>query len=81
MAETALAISSIHDMGYIHRFARRMAAVVHVDIRLKICVCCSDIKPDNLLFDARGHIKLTDLGTVLIHVKNMHVDLDRQEFA
>ena len=28
---------------------------------------CSDIKPDNLLFDARGHIKLTDLGTYGLH--------------
>lgn len=38
--ETALAIDSIHRLGFIHR----------------------DIKPDNLLLDARGHLKLSDFG-------------------
>jgi len=40
IAETALAIEYIHNLGFIHR----------------------DIKPDNLLLDARGHIKLSDFG-------------------
>lgn len=40
MAETALAIQTIHQLGFIHR----------------------DIKPDNLLLDAKGHIKLSDFG-------------------
>ncbi|ODM88885.1 Serine/threonine-protein kinase tricorner, partial [Orchesella cincta] len=40
IAETALAINSIHRLGFIHR----------------------DIKPDNLLLDARGHLKLSDFG-------------------
>merc|ERR1712088_549412 len=40
IAETALAIQTIHKLGFIHR----------------------DIKPDNLLLDARGHIKLSDFG-------------------
>lgn len=40
VAETVLAIDSIHQLGFIHR----------------------DIKPDNLLLDARGHIKLSDFG-------------------
>nr|AFD36231.1 protein kinase C2 [Acanthamoeba castellanii] len=40
IAETVLAIESIHKMGYIHR----------------------DIKPDNLLLDNNGHIKLSDFG-------------------
>lgn len=40
VAEAALAIHSIHRLGFIHR----------------------DIKPDNLLLDARGHMKLSDFG-------------------
>lgn len=40
IAETILALHSIHEMGYLHR----------------------DVKPDNLLLDATGHLKLTDFG-------------------
>jgi len=40
VAETLLAIDSIHKLGYIHR----------------------DVKPDNLLIDDQGHLKLTDFG-------------------
>ncbi|XP_040567601.1 serine/threonine-protein kinase tricornered isoform X3 [Lepeophtheirus salmonis] len=40
VSETAIAIESIHKLGFIHR----------------------DIKPDNLLLDSRGHIKLSDFG-------------------
>lgn len=40
IAETILAINSIHELGYLHR----------------------DVKPDNLLLDATGHVKLTDFG-------------------
>ncbi|XP_023346343.1 serine/threonine-protein kinase tricorner [Eurytemora carolleeae] len=53
IAETALAIESIHKLGFIHR----------------------DIKPDNLLLDARGHVKLSDFG--LCTFKILQSDLYR----
>lgn len=40
IAETILAVESVHNMNYIHR----------------------DIKPDNLLIDKMGHVKLSDFG-------------------
>ncbi|KAH6781218.1 Protein kinase family protein, partial [Perilla frutescens var. hirtella] len=40
MAESILAIHSIHQHGYVHR----------------------DIKPDNLILDKNGHLKLSDFG-------------------
>jgi len=40
IAETILAIESVHNMNYIHR----------------------DLKPDNILLDKDGHVKLTDFG-------------------
>jgi len=40
IAETILAIESVHNLNYIHR----------------------DLKPDNILLDKNGHVKLTDFG-------------------
>ena len=46
MAESVLAVESVHNMNYIHR----------------------DLKPDNILIDARGHCKWADFGLSKFYV-------------
>ncbi|XP_012946733.1 citron Rho-interacting kinase isoform X2 [Aplysia californica] len=41
VAEMAVAINSLHEMGYLHR----------------------DVKPENILLDRTGHVKLADFGS------------------
>ncbi|RKF81247.1 Serine/threonine-protein kinase cot-1 [Golovinomyces cichoracearum] len=46
IAEIVLAIEAVHKYGFIHRLTATF----------------SDIKPDNILLDRGGHVKLTDFG-------------------
>ena len=59
-AELLLAVDSIHAMNYVHRF------VVFPPSEWVLCsleiTSFSDIKPDNIVLDDRGHIRLTDFG-------------------
>ena len=54
MAECILAIEAVHNLGFIHRYARTLT--------YQIPLTLSDIKPDNILIDATGHVKLSDFG-------------------
>ncbi|KAG6400296.1 hypothetical protein SASPL_137122 [Salvia splendens] len=58
IAESILAISSIHQHGYVHR----------------------DIKPDNLILDKNGHLKLSDFGLCKTLEKYSSILLEDDDF-
>ena len=57
IAEVVLGLEYLHQRGIIHRYDLILPYVF-----LLICVFSSDLKPDNLLIDQHGHLKLTDFG-------------------
>jgi len=56
MAECVLAIEAVHKLGFIHRYSDLTSGGYVTDAFRR------DIKPDNILIDKDGHIKLSDFG-------------------
>ncbi|KAL8166020.1 hypothetical protein V2J09_007519 [Rumex salicifolius] len=59
IAESILAIESIHRHNYVHS---KWISQVLIKQLTELSSSCRDIKPDNLILDKNGHLKLSDFG-------------------
>jgi serine/threonine protein kinase len=68
-----LALEHLHGHGIIHRYVSVVSgAVSWADHSLELPFF-SDLKPENVLISAEGHIKLTDFGLAKVYVEGQNL--------
>ena len=51
--------------GVLPQSSSREGHMSSINQPVYLCLCFSDVKPDNMLLDRQGHLKLADFGTCM----------------